>query len=58
MTPFRRTRTEHCVSDLRFDMLVSGELDRDTWRGVSAHLEHCARCAARLRSIAARLMSL
>ncbi len=53
MMPLRRTRTEDCVSDLRFDMLVSGELDGETQRGVRAHLEHCGLCADRLRSIEA-----
>ncbi|MDI3287506.1 DUF4384 domain-containing protein [Polyangium sp. 15x6] len=48
-----RSRPETCLSDLRLDRLVAGELDAAAGRDARAHLDGCARCAARLAEIEA-----
>ncbi|MDC3961253.1 DUF4384 domain-containing protein [Polyangium jinanense] len=48
-----RSRPETCLSDLRLDRLVAGELDAAAGREARVHLEGCARCAARLTEIKA-----
>ncbi|APR78999.1 Hypothetical protein A7982_04346 [Minicystis rosea] len=48
-----RTRPTTCLSDLRLDQLVAGELDATAEREARAHLEGCAICAARLVAIEA-----
>jgi hypothetical protein len=48
-----RSRSEGCVSDLRFDRLIAGELDLGAERVVRDHVAGCALCAARLAEIEA-----
>ncbi|MDI1481225.1 DUF4384 domain-containing protein [Polyangium sp. y55x31] len=48
-----RSRPESCLSDLRLDRLVAGELDAAAGGEARVHLEGCARCKARLAEIEA-----
>lgn len=49
----KRARPESCLSDLRLDRLVAGELDAPAEAEARAHLKGCAPCAARLAEIEA-----
>lgn len=42
-----RRRTEHCVSDLQLDRLISGELGAGGTKALRAHLAECTACRAR-----------
>lgn len=47
----RGGRGDDCVSDLRFDRMLAGELDASGTADVRAHAGGCAVCAARLREL-------
>ena len=52
MTPLDRGgRGDGCVSDLRFDRMLAGEMDAAGVAEVRSHAAACAVCAARLREI-------
>jgi hypothetical protein len=43
--------TETCLSNLRIDCLMTGDLDRAATREAERHLASCARCSAQLREL-------
>ncbi|WP_437730772.1 DUF4384 domain-containing protein [Sorangium sp. So ce1335] len=53
MIPFERSRPEGCPSDLRLDRLLAGELESAEQQATRAHLDGCARCAARFAALEA-----
>ncbi|HUS65302.1 MAG TPA: hypothetical protein VMZ28_12195 [Kofleriaceae bacterium] len=48
-----RTRAQGCVSDLRLDRMMAGELAEEDARSARGHIDGCAMCAARLAEVEA-----
>ena len=46
-----RMRADSCLSDLRLDELLAGELDRDERQPATAHLGRCPACSDRLAEL-------
>jgi hypothetical protein len=53
MTQWTRTRAEGCLSDLRIDRLLRGELSREEAADSRQHLSACATCHRRVNEIEA-----
>jgi len=53
MTSLERRRPETCLSDLRLDRLLAGELEGGALEESRAHLASCTVCAARLAELEA-----
>jgi hypothetical protein len=51
MSALERTRPESCLSDLRIDRLLRGELGEASAAEARAHADACAACTARMHAI-------